>query len=158
MKIKGTCGSLVLSFMHLVCGSRAPKGFAHLLLGRLVLEAGVLEVVSTHGLVFVIGGAQELYRFLDGHCTAVYLIATYSVLKRNIALVECSAKRAVSILGIIRKESNTKCKILSHCHINHLVHPCLKKKDIIKVEKIQWRTLSLKSYGSSLSRNKGDSK
>lgn len=112
-----------LMWHHIQCDSRALKEFAHLLLGRLILEAGVLEVVSTHGLVFVIRGAQKLYGFLDGHCTAIYLITTYSVLKRNTALVECLAKRATSVLGIIRKESITKCKILSHCHINYMVHP-----------------------------------
>lgn len=119
MKIKRTLLLRTTNFIHLMWhhiqyDSRALKEFAHLLLGRLILEAGVLEVISTHGLVFVIGGAQKLYGFLDGHCTAVYLVTTYSMLKRNAALIEFLAEKATSVLVVIRKESNTKCKILSH--------------------------------------------
>lgn len=62
------------------------------MLGRLILEAGVLEVISPHGLVFVIRGAQELYGFLDGHRATIYLVTTYSVSKRKAVLIESSAK------------------------------------------------------------------
>lgn len=55
----------------------------YLLLGRFILEAGVLEVVSTHGLMFLIRGAQELNGFLDGHGTIVWLITAYSERKNG---------------------------------------------------------------------------
>lgn len=58
------------------CGSRALEESVYLLLGRLILEAGVLQVVSPHGLVLVIGGAQELDGLLDGHGASINLITT----------------------------------------------------------------------------------
>lgn len=81
---------------------------AHLLLGRLILEAGVLQVVSPHGLVLVIRGAQELDGLLDGHGASINLVTTDPVSKRNPELGECPTKTAMSALGVIRKESRIK--------------------------------------------------
>lgn len=104
------------------CDSRALEESAHLLLGRLILEAGVLQVISPHGLVLVIGGAQELNGLLDGHGASVNLVTTDPVSKRNTELAECSAKTAVSGLRVTEEESMIKYKLLSHCHIEHTVH------------------------------------
>lgn len=120
MKTNGTYGSLALRKTSLIpllchqpqCGSRAPEESAHLLLGRLILEAGVLQVVSPHGLVLVIRGAQELDGLLDGHGASINLITTDPVSKRNIELGECSAKAAMSAPRAIGKES-----VIQYYHI-----------------------------------------
>lgn len=104
---------------------------AHLLLGRLILEAGVLQVVSPHGLVLVIRGAQELDGLLDGHGASINLITTDPVSKRNTELGECSAKTAMSALGVIGKESMIKYDHIAtqttQCTSSGFL--CLKKRD-----------------------------
>lgn len=123
MKTEGTYGCLALrktSPIPLLChqpqyGSRALEESAHLLLGRLILEAGVLQVVSPHGLVLVIRGAQELDGLLDGHGASINLISTDPVSERNTELGECSAKSDMSAPRVIGKESMIKYYLIATC-------------------------------------------
>lgn len=84
------------------------------MLGRLILEAGVLQVISPHGLVLVIRGAEELDGLLDGHGASVNLITTDPVPKMIRGWVS-----AMSALRVIGKESMVNIITLSHtAHIH----------------------------------------
>lgn len=58
------------------CGGGGGRGEArYLLLGRLVLEAGVLDVIGPDGLVLLVLGAQVLHGLGDGQPTALDVLA-----------------------------------------------------------------------------------
>lgn len=46
----------------------------YLLLGRFILEAGMLDVIGPNGLVLLILGAQVLHSFGDGQPTALNVL------------------------------------------------------------------------------------
>lgn len=121
------------------------------MLGRLILEAGVLQVISPHGLVLVIRGAEELDGLLDGHGASVNLITTDPVPKIIRGWVS-----ALSALRVIGKESMVKYYHIvtysTQCTSSGFL--CLKGRDGERWE----RALTVINSRSSLPTSKGGRK